>query len=179
MTRQLTSAVRHKLLRSPHAKRPAHGRLRSSRLVFTNEFASVSGRAPRSRSYRSALTLTKSNSSLLSHPLLFPRMPRRRCPEGGGRVPNIARRLAARPREPVKVGTLAVASEVPITGSKPLEQVQTGGFGDPNGLPADSSNKHANVSDFGSPVLPPGPGYGNGAGGVTGTRGPCGEHRLW
>ncbi|MGC2887802.1 MAG: hypothetical protein WB627_01970, partial [Candidatus Acidiferrum sp.] len=35
MTRQLTSAVRHKLLRSPHAKRPPHGRLRSSRLVFT------------------------------------------------------------------------------------------------------------------------------------------------
>ena len=33
MTRQLTSAVRHKLLRSPHAKRPPHGRLRSSRLV--------------------------------------------------------------------------------------------------------------------------------------------------
>src|ERR1700747_2256465 len=33
MTRQLTSAVRHKLLRSPHAKRPPRGRLRSSRLV--------------------------------------------------------------------------------------------------------------------------------------------------
>jgi hypothetical protein len=33
MTRQLTSAVRHKLLRSPHAKRPPHGRLSSSRLT--------------------------------------------------------------------------------------------------------------------------------------------------
>ena len=33
MTRQLTSAVSHKLLRSPHAKRPPHGRLRSSRLI--------------------------------------------------------------------------------------------------------------------------------------------------
>jgi hypothetical protein len=30
MTRQLTSPVRHKLLRSPHAKRPPRGRLRSS-----------------------------------------------------------------------------------------------------------------------------------------------------
>src|SRR4029077_5058171 len=29
MTRQLTSPVRHKLLRSPHAKRPPRGRLRS------------------------------------------------------------------------------------------------------------------------------------------------------
>jgi hypothetical protein len=37
MTRQLTSAVRHKLLPSPHAKRPPHGRLRSSRLAFTDE----------------------------------------------------------------------------------------------------------------------------------------------
>ena len=33
MTRQLTSAVRHKLLRSPHAKRPPHGRLSSSRAL--------------------------------------------------------------------------------------------------------------------------------------------------
>ena len=32
MTRQLTSPVRHKLLRSPHAKRPQRGRLRSGRL---------------------------------------------------------------------------------------------------------------------------------------------------
>ncbi len=36
MTRQLTSAVRHKLLRSPHAKRPPHGRLRSSRLLSSD-----------------------------------------------------------------------------------------------------------------------------------------------
>ena len=36
MTRQLTLAVRHKLLRSPHAKRPPHGRLCSSRLAFTD-----------------------------------------------------------------------------------------------------------------------------------------------
>ena len=36
MTRQLTSAVRHKLLRSPHAKRPPHGRLRSSRLLASD-----------------------------------------------------------------------------------------------------------------------------------------------
>jgi TonB family protein len=54
---------------------------------------------------------------------------------------------------------------------KPLEQVQTGGFGDPNGLPADSSNKRGNAPRFGSPALLPGPGYGNGAGGVTGRSG--------
>src|ERR1700730_9634377 len=35
VTRQLTPAVRHKLLRSPHAKRPPRGRLRSSRLVMS------------------------------------------------------------------------------------------------------------------------------------------------
>jgi len=32
MTRQLTAAVRLTLLRSPHAKRPPHGRLSSHRL---------------------------------------------------------------------------------------------------------------------------------------------------
>ena len=44
MTRQLTSAVRHRLLRSPHAKRPPHGRLSSSRL--TGQVESVIGTCP-------------------------------------------------------------------------------------------------------------------------------------
>jgi hypothetical protein len=40
MTRQLTSAVRHKLLRSPHAKRPPHGRLRSKSVCRKSSIAS-------------------------------------------------------------------------------------------------------------------------------------------
>ena len=78
----------------------------------------------------------------------------------------------ARPREPVKTGTLATGSAALATVNKPLEQVQTGGFGDPNGLPGDSNpNKPANIARSGSPALLPGPGYGNGTGGVNGVRG--------
>ena len=78
----------------------------------------------------------------------------------------------ARPREPVKVGNLNTGSAAPATVNKPVEQVQTGGFGDPKGLPGPSNpNKRANIGQFGSPALPPGPGYGNGTGGANGVRG--------
>ena len=79
----------------------------------------------------------------------------------------------ARPREPVKTGNLtSTGSAAPATVNKPIEQVQTGGFGDPKGLPgASNPNKRANINSFGSPALPPGPGYGNGTGGANGVRG--------
>jgi TonB family protein len=77
-----------------------------------------------------------------------------------------------RPREPVKIGNLTTGSAALATISKPIDQVQTGGFGDPNGLPGNSNpNKRANIAHFGSPALPPGPGYGNGTGGAHGVRG--------
>ena len=44
----------------------------------------------------------------------------------------------AKPREPVKTGTLAAGGAAPATIDKPVAQVQTGGFGDPNGVPGDS-----------------------------------------
>jgi TonB family protein len=54
----------------------------------------------------------------------------------------------------------------------PLNKVQTGGFGDPNGIPGKGdSNKATNVNRLGSPALPGGPGYGNGTGGDKGIRG--------
>jgi TonB family protein len=72
----------------------------------------------------------------------------------------------------VKTGNLNTGSAAPATVNKPIEQVQTGGFGDPKGLPEDSNpNKRPNINHFGSPALPPGPGYGNGTGGATGVRG--------
>src|ERR1700730_7738719 len=80
----------------------------------------------------------------------------------------------ARPREPVKTGLMSSGSSaVPtITKPTPVDKVQTGGFGDPNGLPgASDPNKRANIGAFGNPALPPGPGYGNGTGGATGQRG--------
>jgi len=80
----------------------------------------------------------------------------------------------ARPREPVKTGLMGSGSSaVPtITKPTPVEKVQTGGFGDPNGVAGPSDpNKRANIGQFGNPALPPGPGYGNGSGGANGQRG--------
>jgi TonB family protein len=78
----------------------------------------------------------------------------------------------ARPREPVKTGMLSTGSAAVPTINKPVDKVQTGGFGDPNGVPGPSNpNKGQNVNRFGSPALPPGPGYGNGTGGANGARG--------
>jgi TonB family protein len=51
-------------------------------------------------------------------------------------------------------------------------KVQTGGFGDPNGLPGHGDpNRRGNINQAGSPGLPGGPGYGNGTGGAHGLRG--------
>jgi TonB family protein len=80
----------------------------------------------------------------------------------------------ARPRDPVKTGMMSGGSSaVPtITKPTPVEKVQTGGFGDPNGVAGPSNpNKRANIGQFGDAALPPGPGYGNGSGGANGQRG--------
>jgi len=80
----------------------------------------------------------------------------------------------ARPREPVKTGMMSGGSSaVPtITKPTPVEKVQTGGFGDVDGVTGPSDpNKRANIGQFGNPALPPGPGYGNGSGGDKGQRG--------
>jgi protein TonB len=69
--------------------------------------------------------------------------------------------------DPITMGSSAIP-----TLKKPKEAVQTGGFGDPNGLAGKSDpNKAANVARVGSFDLPPGPGMGNGTGGDKGARG--------
>jgi TonB family protein len=87
---------------------------------------------------------------------------------------DLATKEPARPREPVKTGLMSGGSSAVPTIDKPLplDKVQTGGFGDPEGLPGPGNpNKHANIGQFGNPALPPGPGVGNGTGGATGVRG--------
>src|ERR1700723_2461335 len=55
---------------------------------------------------------------------------------------------------------------------KPREEVQTGGFGDPNGVPANGkTNKAANINIQGAYDMPTGPGNGNGTGGAKGAKG--------
>lgn len=51
-------------------------------------------------------------------------------------------------------------------------KVQTGGFGDPNGVPANvHGNSRSNIATVGSFDLPAGGGHGNGSGGASGARG--------
>jgi TonB family protein len=79
-----------------------------------------------------------------------------------------------RPRDPVKTGLMTTGSSATPTIDKPVAvaKVQTGGFGDQDGVKGQSDpNKRANVGQFGNPALPPGPGYGNGSGGANGQRG--------
>jgi TonB family protein len=77
-----------------------------------------------------------------------------------------------RPKDDVKVGVMSSGSAAPATVVAPLNKVQTGGFGDPNGIPGKGDpNKPTNVNRLGSPALPGGPGYGNGTGGDKGIRG--------
>src|SRR6202163_97848 len=77
-----------------------------------------------------------------------------------------------RPREEVKMNNLNSGSAAPATVVAPVNKVQTGGFGDPNGVPGNGDpKKSTNINRLGSPALPGGPGYGNGTGGDKGVRG--------
>jgi TonB family protein len=64
-------------------------------------------------------------------------------------------------------------SSAPVTENKPARNVQTGGFGDPNGVPvnSNSSGNGPKIANLGSFDLPEGPGSGNGTGGAKGVRG--------
>lgn len=77
-----------------------------------------------------------------------------------------------RPREDVKLNNISSGSAAPATVKAPIDKVQTGGFGDPNGMPGKGDPKHATtVNRLGSLDLPGGEGYGNGTGGAKGIRG--------
>jgi TonB family protein len=70
------------------------------------------------------------------------------------------------------VYTGAFGSSATPTISAPIQKVQTGGFGDPDGLKGQGKdNAHLTAAKLGSFDLPEGPGYGNGAGGAKGTKG--------
>lgn len=66
----------------------------------------------------------------------------------------------------------ALGSSALPTLQRPREAVQTGGFGDPNGLPSNGRNDRTpNIARMGSYDLPNGPGVGNGTGGAKGAKG--------
>jgi TonB family protein len=76
-----------------------------------------------------------------------------------------------RPREEVKLAMDTGSAATPANTKLAPKDVQTGGFGDPNGLPGKGDpNKTTNVNRAGLQALPGGPGYGNGTGGDKGAR---------
>jgi len=75
------------------------------------------------------------------------------------------------PKEEVKPNPGA-GNPAPDTVNAALSKVQTGGFGDPNGIVGPGNlNRRGNINHAGSLGLPGGPGYGNGTGGAQGLRG--------
>lgn len=73
----------------------------------------------------------------------------------------------------IHTGDFAGSSQVP-TVNAPIQKVQTGGFGDPNGLkPSDNSkaNAHLMAAVAGGFDMPVGAGNGNGSGGAKGIKG--------
>ena len=89
------------------------------------------------------------------------------------------RKLDPLPANSAPVVPKVVATNVFSTGSsatptttRPASQVQTGGFGDPNGIPAKGTpGKAVNIAAVGSFDLPSGGGNGNGSAGTKGARG--------
>jgi TonB family protein len=82
--------------------------------------------------------------------------------------------LAPGPKVPRPVvSTNFGGSSAPVTENRPARQVQTGGFGDPNGVPVNpnSTGKGPTIAKVGSFDLPEGGGSGNGTGGSRGVRG--------
>jgi len=76
------------------------------------------------------------------------------------------------PRQLVRTNVFSTGSSAKPTIAAAPQNVQTGGFGDPNGVPAkETHGRPVNIAQLGSFDLPSGPGYGNGTGGARGVKG--------
>jgi len=74
--------------------------------------------------------------------------------------------------KPVVLNSFSTGSSARQTIERAPEKVQTGGFGDPNGVPARTTQTQAvNIAQAGGFDMPVGPGSGNGTGGAKGARG--------
>jgi len=72
----------------------------------------------------------------------------------------------------IATNTFGGSSATPTLQNVAPSKVQTGGFGDPNGVPVNANGSNRpNIAATGSFDLPSGGGYGNGTGGKSGARG--------
>jgi TonB family protein len=84
-------------------------------------------------------------------------------------LPDVAPTI---PRPPVKTNVFSTGSSATPTMAAAPSKVQTGGFGDPNGVPNQDTHGHpVTIAQAGSFNMPNGPGSGNGTGGAHGARG--------
>jgi TonB family protein len=127
------------------------------------------------------------NSRLIARPtvieetsipkLAVPRTTQKRLePELKAPELNIESKLPDLPRAPelkvVATNTFSAGSSMMPTTNKPARAVQTGGFGEPNGIPASENHRGVvDIGQLGSFDLPNGAGHGNGLGGAQGTAG--------
>jgi len=94
------------------------------------------------------------------------------------RLPADGHQLALPPAAPVvlpallKTNVFSTGSSATPTIARAPQQVQTGGFGDPNGVPAQPTTaRPTTIAKLGSFDLPSGPASGNGTGGARAVRG--------
>jgi len=85
-------------------------------------------------------------------------------------APKIMPVSGAMPAQVIHTGSFG--SSATPTVNAPIQKVQTGGFGDPNGLPGEGKQgAKLTAAKMGSFDLPQGPGTGNGTGGAKGIKG--------
>jgi TonB family protein len=87
-------------------------------------------------------------------------------------TPAIVKQLPGGARPSLIVHTGEFGSSATPTVNAPIQKVQTGGFGDPNGIPGQGKpSAHLVAANSGAFDLPQGPGTGNGSGGAKGIKG--------
>jgi TonB family protein len=92
--------------------------------------------------------------------------------EANNFTPAVLKQVTGGARPSLIVHTGEFGSSATPTVNAPIQKVQTGGFGDPNGIPGQGKpNAHLVAANTGSFDLPPGPGTGNGSGGARGIKG--------
>ena len=87
-------------------------------------------------------------------------------------TPTVLKQMTGGARPSLIVHTGEFGSSATPTVNAPIQKVQTGGFGDPNGIPGQGKpNAHLVAANSGAFDLPQGAGTGNGSGGANGIKG--------
>jgi TonB family protein len=87
-------------------------------------------------------------------------------------TPAVVKQVTGGARPTLIVHTGEFGSSATPTVNAPIQKVQTGGFGDPDGIKGEGKpNAHLVAASTGAFDLPPGPGNGNGSGGAKGIKG--------